>query len=191
VTRCHLCCSFWRWSRCNVSCSLRHLQDCYPPSILDRHLFELVNADDVAVFLKPIKEDVQVVAHIWDVFGHASGLITNRAKCAVYPIQCDSIDVAGVMADFQCPVQPFLCKYLSLPLHHKHLRRVDVEPLIDKIANRLPTWRGRFLNRARRLKLLNSVLSSIPTYFLTVFTPAKWMLKKVNKIRRGFLWKGT
>jgi hypothetical protein len=46
-------------------------------------------ADDVVVFLKPIKEDVQVVAYILDVFGHAYGLITNRAKCAVYPIQCD------------------------------------------------------------------------------------------------------
>jgi mannosylglycoprotein endo-beta-mannosidase len=148
-------------------------------------------ADDVAVFLKPIKEDVQVVAYILDVFGHASGLITNRAKCVVYPIQCDGIDVAGVMEDFQCPIQAFPCKYLGLPLHYKHLWRVDVQPLIDKIGNRLPTWRGRFFNRAGRLKLLNSVLSSIPTYFLTVFAPATWMLKKVDKIRRGFLWKGT
>jgi hypothetical protein len=29
------------------------------------------------------------------------------------------------------------------------------------------------------------------TYFLTVFAPAKWLLKKVDKIRRGILWKGS
>jgi hypothetical protein len=39
--------------------------------------------------------------------------------------------------------------------------------------------------------LLNSSLSSIPTYFLSVFAPKKWFIKRVNKIRRGFLWKGS
>jgi len=34
------------------------------------------------------------------------------------------------------------------------------------------------------------VLTAIPTYFLTVFEPKKWMVKKMDKILRGFLWKG-
>jgi hypothetical protein len=59
------------------------------------------------------------------------------------------------------------------------------------MANRLPAWKGRFLNRAGRLKLLNSVLSSMPTYFLTMFAPKKWTIKKLDKIRRGFLWTGS
>jgi hypothetical protein len=76
-------------------------------------------------------------------------------------------------------------------LHLRHLRRVDVQPLVDKLANRLSTWRGKFLNRAGRLQLLNSSLSSVPTYHLTMFAPQKWLLKRLNKIRRGFLWKGS
>lgn len=148
-------------------------------------------AGDAAVFLKPIKEDVEAVSQILDVFGHVSGLVTNRFKCAVYPVRCDNVDVPDVMDAFQCPIQSFPCKYLGLPLHLRQLRRVEVQPLVDKIAKRLPTWQGKFLSRAGRLKLLNSVLSSIPTYFLTVFPPAKWMLKKIDRIRRGFLWKGT
>jgi mannosylglycoprotein endo-beta-mannosidase len=71
------------------------------------------------------------------------------------------------------------------------LRRVDVQPLIDKMANRLPTWKGRFLNKAGRLKLIDSVLTSMPTYFLTAFAPKKWLIKRLDKIRRGFLWKGS
>jgi hypothetical protein len=63
--------------------------------------------------------------------------------------------------------------------------------LIDKVANRLPGWKGRLLNRAGRLKLLNSVLTAIPTYCLTAFTPKKWLIKKLDKLRRGFLWKGA
>jgi mannosylglycoprotein endo-beta-mannosidase len=59
------------------------------------------------------------------------------------------------------------------------------------MANILPSWKGKFLNRAGRLKLLNSVLSSMPTYFLTIFALKKWAYKKMDKIRRGFLWKGA
>jgi mannosylglycoprotein endo-beta-mannosidase len=59
------------------------------------------------------------------------------------------------------------------------------------MANRLPLWKGRFLNKADRLKLVNSVLSSMPTYFLTIFAIKKWAFNKLDRIRRGFLWKGT
>lgn len=148
-------------------------------------------ADDAAVFVKPIKEEVNVVAQILDIFGQASGLNINRAKCAVYPIRCDDVDLREVMTDFQCQTLSFPCKYLGLPLHFKQPRRVDIQPLLDKMANRLPAWKGKFLNKAGRLKLLNSVLSSLPTYYLTIFAPKKWTIKSMDKIRRGFLWKGS
>jgi hypothetical protein len=59
------------------------------------------------------------------------------------------------------------------------------------MAARLPTWKGKLLNKAGRLKLLNSCLSSIPVYFLSVFPANKWLIKRLDKIRRGFLWKGS
>ena len=37
---------------------------------------------------------------------------------------------------------------------------------------------------------MRTVLSSIPTYFLTVFNLQKWAIKQIDKIRRIFLWKG-
>jgi hypothetical protein len=95
------------------------------------------------------------------------------------------------MECFQCPVKNFSCTYLGLPLHTRKLQRVDVQQLVDKVAARLPAWKGKFLNRAGRLTVLNAVLSSIPTYFLRVFQPQKWMIKQIDKLRRGFLWKGT
>lgn len=39
--------------------------------------------------------------------------------------------------------------------------------------------------------MLNTVLSSMPDYFLTVFASKKWAVKRMDKIRRGFLWKGS
>ena len=53
----------------------------------------------------------------------------------------------------------------------------------------MAAWKGRLLNRAGRLRLVNSVLSSLPTYFLTVFKMPKWAIKRIDKLRRSFLWK--
>lgn len=147
-------------------------------------------ADDATIFLKPIKEEIWVISELLRSFGDASGLNVNVSKSAVFPIRCDGLNLQDIMGGFSCQIKNFPCTYLGLPLHYKQLRRVDFQPLIDKMANRLPTWKGRFLNKAGRLKLLNTVLSSIPTYFLTAFALKKWLLKRLDKIRRGFLWKG-
>jgi mannosylglycoprotein endo-beta-mannosidase len=142
-------------------------------------------ADDAAVFVNPTKEELLTVADILQLFGHVSGLITNRNKCVVYPIRCEGVDTGQVMEGFQCQVKDFPCNYLGLPLHFRQLHRVEIQPIIDKMANRLPAWKGRFLNRAGRLKLTNTVLSSMPTYFITAFAPKKWAIRKMDKIRRG------
>ena len=94
------------------------------------------------------------------------------------------------MQPFPCLIREFPCSYLGLPLHTRQLRRVDIQPLIDKIANRLPSWKANYINKAGRLKLVNTVLSSMPVYFMTMFELKKWAIKKIDKLRRGFLWKG-
>lgn len=40
-------------------------------------------ADDAAIFVRLIKEEVVVVAQTLHLFGQVSGLLTNRAKCSV------------------------------------------------------------------------------------------------------------
>ena len=147
-------------------------------------------ADDAAIFLNPVGEEVQVVKHILEAFGRASGLITNTEKSEVYPIRCEGLDLQHIMDAFKCPVKSFPCKYLGLPLHVRAIRHIDIQPLIDKMGGKLAAWKGRLLNRAGRLRLVNSVLSSLPTYFLTVFKMPKWAIKRIDKLRRSFLWKG-
>ena len=80
---------------------------------------------------------------------------------------------------------------MGLPLHVRQIRWVDIQPLIDKVGTRLSAWKGRLLNKAGRLRLVNYVLTSIPTYHLTVFRVQKWAIKKIDKLRRSFLWKGA
>jgi hypothetical protein len=82
------------------------------------------------------------------------------------------------------------CTYLGLPLHFRNPRKVDYQAYIDKVAGRLKPWKGKHLNRKGRLTLINSVLTSTLTYFLMVFDPPSWFIKKIDRITRNFLWAG-
>ena len=79
---------------------------------------------------------------------------------------------------------------VRLQLHVRTLQKIHVQPLIERVGQRLPGWKGRWLNRAGRLAVVSSVLSAMPTYHLTVFPLSAWEKKKIDKIRRSFLWKG-
>jgi hypothetical protein len=81
-------------------------------------------------------------------------------------------------------------KYLGLQLHTRPLQKIHVQPLVEKIGQRLAGWKGPLLNRAGRLTLVSSVLSSMPIYHLTIFPLVKWTKKQIDKIRHSFLWKG-
>jgi hypothetical protein len=50
-------------------------------------------ADDAAVFVAPIKEDIQNLAHILNDFGKVTRLCTNFLKSSVVPIRCANIDL--------------------------------------------------------------------------------------------------
>ena len=62
-----------------------------------------------------------------------------------------------------------------------------MQPLIECIGQKLLGWKGKMMNRAGRLTLVTTVLSSMPTYHLMVFPLAVWARKKIDKIRRSFL----
>ena len=137
-------------------------------------------ADDSAIFINPVKEDVEAIKTILEAFGNVSGLHINLHKSSIHPIRCEETDLDWVLSPFTGTRGTFPCKYLGLQLHVRSLQKILVQPLIERIGQRLPGWKGRWLNRAGCLTLVSSVLSSMPTYHLTVFPPGR-MGKKENR----------
>jgi hypothetical protein len=104
---------------------------------------------------------------------------------------CDTINIPDIFGQFQVQHGQLPCKYLGLPLRIGRLRREDEQVLIDKVAGKLPKWKGKLLNKACRLTLIKSMLSSLVIYHMPVFPLSKWAIKKIDKIRRSFLWQGN
>jgi mannosylglycoprotein endo-beta-mannosidase len=148
-------------------------------------------ADDAAVFMHPKKEDIKNLSAILDYFGEATGLHTNFQKSSVIPIHCRGIDLDDVLGGLPVIRDSFPIKYLGLPLSVWQLKRVDFQPLEDKMAGKLVTWDGKNINAAGRGALVKSVLTSQAIFHLTPLRISPGCLASMNKIERAFLWAGT
>jgi hypothetical protein len=144
--------------------------------------------DDALLFIRPIASDISNIQHLLNQFGMAIGLFTNIEKSEIFQIRCEGIDIQHAIESFQVKQEQFPCKYLGLPLRLGKTRREDEQILIDKVAGKLPRWKGKLLNKARRLTLINSVLSVVVIYHMTDFPLSKWAIKKIDRLRMNFLW---
>lgn len=75
-----------------------------------------------------------------------------------------------------------------MPLTIKNPARSAYWPMLEKIEKRLEGWQSRLISRGGHLQLVNMVLSSIPIYFMTSFALPKWVLNRIDRMRRNFLW---
>lgn len=110
------------------------------------------------------------------------------SKTEVFLIRCASTDLQDVLSVLTAKIATFPGRYLGLPLHYRRLGGIDLQPFIDRIAGRLPGWKGKLLNKPGRVALAQSVLTAMATFHITALNLSKGTLRKIDKIIRAFIW---
>lgn len=82
--------------------------------------------DDVALFIRPDADVLQLTKNLLQIFREASGLLTNLQKCCVSSIHCNGDIVEVVNQSLHCTTSTFPTTYLGLPISDKKLRRGDL-----------------------------------------------------------------
>jgi hypothetical protein len=80
---------------------------------------------------------------------------------------------------------------LGLPLSDWQLKKVNFEPLEDKMAMKLVFWDGKNIDATGRRALVKSVLTSQALFNLTPLVLPPGCLASMNKIERASFWVGT
>jgi hypothetical protein len=75
-------------------------------------------------------------------------------------------------------------KYLGLPLGARFKSKDMWNPIVEKMEKRLAGWKRIYLSKGGRLTLIKSTLSSLPTYFLSLFPLPSSIAKRMEKIQR-------
>lgn len=148
----------------------------------------LLFADDVLLFTKASSSQARLVATILDKFGKASGLKVNVGKSrAFYSTGVPSSKARKCTDVTQIREAKSLEKYLGFPLIHGRSSKKDFEFITERMNTRLASWKHRLLNRAGRVALASSILTTIPSYYMQMCWLPQSTCDHIDKISRDFI----
>jgi hypothetical protein len=81
--------------------------------------------------------------------------------------------------------------YLDILLSTGKMPKSVLQPLVDKMAHKLPAWKGRLMHCSGCLALIKSTLAAMPVYTAINHALLPWVTKAFVKIFKGFLWAGS
>ena len=89
-----------------------------------------------------------------------------------------------------CRESALLLKYLGLPLGASFKDKTIWNPILEKTERRLAGWTRLYLFKGGKVTLIKSTVSSLTTYFLSLFPILVKVAKRMEDFQRDFLWTG-
>jgi hypothetical protein len=89
-----------------------------------------------------------------------------------------------------CDISALPCRYLRLSLSLKNLTKDQLQPIVDRIVDRLLGWKADLMTRAGRKVQVQYVLTGMLIYLVMAINIPSWTIKAIEKIRKCFLGRG-
>jgi hypothetical protein len=154
-------------------------------------LVVLQYTDDTLVLFRANAAAARHLKNVLDMFAVATGLVINFHKSTLVSMHVDSVMVDEVRGVLGCTLESFPQNYLGLPLSCEKLSAATFAPLIAKADRYLSGWRAVLLSAGGRIVLVNAVLDALPTYVMAALPLHPAVVKKLDALRRAFLWDAT
>jgi hypothetical protein len=119
-------------------------------------------------------------------FAQATGLRVNYAKSCLIPIKVSEEHLHSLAATFGCAVGQLPFTYLGLPLGVTKPTIQDLSPLVGLVERRLNAS-ARFLGYGGRLEFVRSVLSTLPSFYMSSLKIQKTVINICNRAQRHCL----
>ncbi|XP_071694930.1 uncharacterized protein [Rutidosis leptorrhynchoides] len=145
-------------------------------------LSHLQFADDTIFIGEWQSQNFCNLVKILKCFENLSGLKINFHKSVLYGLGVASIDIEGLASRVGCKVGDLPFIYLGLPVGKNLSKEQSWKPMIEKFYLKLTNWKARSISYGGRLTLVNSVLSSLPLYYFSLFRAPMSVLKNLESI---------
>ena len=128
----------------------------------------LLFAYDTLLFCEASHTQLTYLSWLLMWFEAISGLKINLTKCELIPVgRAENLDELALVLGCKVGVLP--TTYLGLPLGAPYNSLVAWDGVEERFRKRLALWKRQCILKGGRLTLIRSTLSSLPTYFLSLF----------------------
>ena len=144
--------------------------------------------DDTMLQGTPTVKEAKAFKQILHEFAMAVGTEVSLTKSKIFFFNTDiSIqrNLSRILG-FQRDSLP--SKYLGVPLTDKPLHNDILEPVLNKLKDKVSKWTNRALNLVGRLTLTKAILQTIPIYMLSAISTPSGVSIQIRNIQRDFLW---
>ncbi|GKB35100.1 RNA-directed DNA polymerase, eukaryota, reverse transcriptase zinc-binding domain protein [Tanacetum coccineum] len=119
-----------------------------------------------------------------------SGLKINVHKSNILGIGVSEEDISVMANDIGCGSSKLPMKYLGVPVGSNMARCANWDVIINKFSSKLSQWKARLISVGGRLSLIKSVLSSLPTYFMSLYKDLGGLgIGSISALNAGLLFK--
>eukprot|EP00253_Pinus_taeda_P015021 PITA_15021 len=153
----------------------------------------LLFVDDILLFTNGNLDEVKELKAILDLFMKATGMQINirKSQCILEGFSRNERAQIAASLPFESFSMDDPFKYLGFWLKPNSYKKQDWNWLVAKIEAKIGHWSYKWLSRAGRLTLVNSVLQAMPVFWAALTWVPKGVLHKIKKICSRFLWSGA
>ena len=147
------------------------------PDLISGGVAILQYADDTVICLEHNREAAINLKLLLYIFELMSGLKINFLKSEILCVGGDDGLLTFYSDLFNCQIGHFPMRYLGVPVSFTTLRALDWSFVDDKFLKCCESWIGNSASSGGRLTLLNSSLTSIIYYYMSMFMLPKRSLR--------------
>jgi hypothetical protein len=149
----------------------------------------ILYADNTILFCDADLDQLIYVRIVLTCFEAVTSLRVNMAKSEMVPVG-EVQNIVELADSLCCHIGGLPLSYFGMPLGASYKAVAVWNPILEKVERCLSGWQKLYLSKGGRLTLLKSTLSSLPTYFLSLFTIPISVVRRIEKLQRDFLWGG-
>ena len=147
-------------------------------------------ADDMMIYCKGKSSSLHALKDLFHRYELASGQVISTSKSIIFSstISQARLDNLTEILPFNTGSLPF--EYLGVPIFKGKPKVSHLQPIADKIKSKLSNWKASLLSMAGRVQLVRSVIQSMLTYSISIYSWPTSLLKELEKCIRNFVWSG-
>ncbi|WKA01909.1 hypothetical protein VitviT2T_020160 [Vitis vinifera] len=147
-------------------------------------------ADYTIFFSNTRKKELHTLKSLLLVFEHISRLKVNLDKSNIYGINLDQNHISRLAELLECKASGWPMLYLGLSLEGNPKAYGFWDSVIERISRRLNGWQKAYLSFRERITLIQSCLTHMSCYFISLFKISTLVAAKIERLQRDFLWSG-